>query len=101
MPVFKTGAINHSANSPANTVLLQSPDLAEKRKANLFRSVGIHQYLAGLARFQPGHGLGKILHRYSIRNHRMQIEPSTLQQSRHLIPGLVHAASVDALNGDS
>ena len=48
MPVFKTGAINHSATSPAITVLLQSSMARDRHK--LFRPVWIHQYLAGFAR---------------------------------------------------
>ena len=49
MPVFKTGAINHSATSPAITVLLQSSMAWDRPK--LFRPVWINQYLARLARF--------------------------------------------------
>src|ERR1700674_1607594 len=49
MPVFKTGAINHSATSPVTTVLLQSSMARDRHK--LFRTVWIHQYLAGFARF--------------------------------------------------
>jgi len=31
----------------------------------------------------------------------MKIEASALQQGGHLIPGLVHAAAIDALNGEA
>src|SRR5260370_25032668 len=35
MPVFKTGAINHSATSPTTTVLLQSTDLGPSSRVSI------------------------------------------------------------------
>src|SRR5271157_3442651 len=67
----------------------------------LFRSVWIHQYLAGFARFQAGHGFGKIFHRDAVGDYGVKIEASALEQGGHLVPGLVHAAAVDALNGEA
>src|ERR1700686_1078041 len=61
-------------------------------------AVGIHENLAGLASFQPLHGLLEIFHRNPIGDYGMQIEFPALEQRRHLIPGLVHAASVNALH---
>src|SRR6266851_6710256 len=61
--------------------------------------IGIHQYLAGLARLEPFHAAGKILHCDAVGDHRMQIEFAALEQSGHLVPSLIHAASVDALHG--
>src|SRR5271170_6902100 len=102
MPVFKTGVFNRSTTSPNyysfTTVFCVA---AGMNRRGLFRSVWVNQYLAGFARFQSGHGFRKILHRDAVGNHRMKIEASALQQSGHLIPGLVHAAPIDALNGDA
>src|SRR5260370_31344710 len=64
-------------------------------------SIGIHQYLAGLARLEPLHASGKLLHCDAVRDHRMQIEFAALEQSGHLVPSLIHAASVDALHRDA
>jgi hypothetical protein len=46
------------------------------RPAPSLRSVGINEYLAGLARFQASHGLREIFHRDAVCNHRMKIEAS-------------------------
>src|ERR1035441_6100749 len=61
--------------------------------------VGIHQDLAGLAGFQQFHAAREILHCYAIGNDGMQVELVGLEQRGHLVPGLVHAAAVDALHG--
>src|ERR1039457_864469 len=63
------------------------------------RPVGIHQDLAGFAGFQELHAGCKILHCYAIGDDGMQVELVGLEQRGHLIPGLVHAAAVDALHG--
>src|SRR5205823_2565875 len=62
-------------------------------------AVGIEQDLAGLASLQPLHAFAEVFHRNAISNHRMQIELARSEQRGHLIPGLVHQAAIDALNG--
>src|SRR5580700_5116797 len=64
-------------------------------------AVGIHQYFTSLAGFQTFHGAGKILHRDAICDCGMQVQFAGFEQSGHLIPGLVHAASVDTLHRDA
>jgi hypothetical protein len=92
MPVFKTGAINRSANSPTilfyyrvsmvadlcslSTWVMVMLTFPGTRPAPSLRSVGINEYLAGLARFQASHGLREIFHRDAVCNHRMKIEAS-------------------------
>src|SRR5260370_28628390 len=66
-----------------------------------FHSIGIHQYFTGFAGFQPLHGFRKVLHRDAVGYYGVQVELACLQQRRHLVPGLVHASSVDALNRDA
>src|SRR6266550_3443428 len=66
-----------------------------------FCPIGINQNLTRRPRLQSLHCLGKVLHSDPIRNHGMQIQFSALEQSRHLIPGLVHPTSANALNSDS
>src|SRR5664280_1436269 len=65
----------------------------------LFRPVGIYQDLAGLAGLEQFHARREVLHCYAIRDHGMQVELVGLEQRGHLVPGLVHAAAVDALHG--
>src|SRR5579864_5472845 len=64
------------------------------------RAVRVHQNLARLPRLQPLHALGEIFHCDAIRDHRVQVELAGFQQRGHLVPGLIHAAAVDALDGD-
>src|SRR5208283_6216573 len=42
---------------------------------------------------------GKVLHRNAVGDHWTEVELVGLKQRGHLIPGLVHAAAVDALHG--
>src|SRR5450631_379214 len=104
MPVFKTGAINHSATSPGTTVLLQS-QFYDRRVSGGYEElrcpVWIHQDLAGFTCFQAGHGFGKIFHRNTVGDHGVKIETPAFEQGSHLVPGLVHAAAVDTLNGEA
>src|SRR5208337_1029969 len=67
----------------------------------LFHPVWIHQYLAGFTGFQAGHGFGKIFHRDAVGDYGVKIEASALEQGGHLVPRLVHAAAIDALNGQA
>src|SRR5262249_39225957 len=64
-------------------------------------AVWINQNLAGLAGLQSLHTMRKIFQGDAIRDHGPQIQLSPLEQRGHLVPGLVHAAAVDALNGDA
>src|SRR5205814_4420443 len=63
--------------------------------------VRVNQYFAGLARLQAFHTFREVLHCDSIGYHGMQFELACLEQRSHLIPGLIHAAPIDALNRDS
>src|SRR5208282_2922465 len=67
----------------------------------LLGSIWINQDFTRLSRLQPLHRLRKILHCNAVRNYRMQIELAILEQRSHLIPGLVHAAAINALNRDA
>src|SRR5579859_6012009 len=64
-------------------------------------AVRVHQNLAGLSGLQALHRLAEVLHRDAIGDHGMQVELAALEQRRHLIPGLIHAASIDALHRDA
>src|SRR6266478_4016319 len=64
-------------------------------------SVGIDQNLSGFPSLHTRNGLRKIFHRDAVGDDRMQVELAALEQRGHLIPGLIHAASVDALDGDA
>src|SRR5271154_5830734 len=79
------------------------PQDADKsvRATHLLHAVRIYQYLTGFASLQPLHGLRKILHRNAVGDHGMQVELAGLEQCGHLIPRLIHAASVDALHRDA
>src|SRR5260370_41365501 len=83
------------------SVLAETVAGKSARATRSFHSIGIHQYFTGFAGFQPLHGFGKVLHWNTVGDHRMQVELACLQQRRHLVPGLVHASSVDALNRDA
>src|SRR5712691_9025892 len=64
-------------------------------------AVGVQQYFTGFARFQALHGFGEVFHGDAVGDHGMQIEFAGFEQSGHLVPGLIHAASVDALHRDA
>src|SRR5580704_1838856 len=67
----------------------------------LLRAIRIHQYLASLSRFQPFHRFREVFHGDAVGNYRVQVELAGLEQGGHLVPGLVHAAAVDALDGEA
>ena len=48
-----------------------------KALERLVHPVRIHQYFAGFAGLQAGHGLGEILHRDAVGDYGMKIEAST------------------------
>src|SRR5581483_9104180 len=68
---------------------------------SLVGAVWVKQNFAGLPCLQPFHSLGKIFHRDSVGNDRMKVKLSGFEQGSHLIPGLVHAATINALDGDA
>ncbi len=51
--------------------------------------------------FSRSIALEKVFHGDAIGDHGMKVELAMLEQRGHLIPGLVHAAAVDALHGDA
>src|SRR5690349_16924459 len=62
-------------------------------------AVGIDKDLAGGAGLEALHPFGEILHGDPIGDDRVQVELSGLEKRSHLVPGLVHAAAIDALHG--
>src|SRR5579863_1345257 len=106
MQVQRTYASRLIAPALVETALTANSALGDSSRAGapappLLYAVGIHQNLACLSGLQALHGLAEIFHRDSIGDHRMQVQFAALQQRGHLIPGLVHAASVDALDRNS
>src|SRR5439155_24909113 len=68
---------------------------------SLLYPVRVHENLAGFSCFQALHAFGEIFHRDAVGDHGMKIELAGFEERGHLIPGLVHAAAVDALNRDA
>jgi DNA-binding CsgD family transcriptional regulator len=68
---------------------------------SLLCTIRINQNFARFPRLQAFHSLRKIPHRDAVGDDRMQVELAVFEQSRHLIPGLVHAAAINALDGDA
>src|ERR1700688_656592 len=68
------------------------------RAARSFHSVWVHQYFTGCAGFEALHGFGEIFHGDAVSDHWMQLKLAGFEQSGHLVPGLIHSASVDSLH---
>jgi hypothetical protein len=69
--------------------------------AGLSYAVGVDKDLAGFAGLEALHGFAEIFHGDAVGDDGMKIQLAAFEQRRHLIPGLIHAASVDALDGDA
>src|SRR5450631_1544455 len=87
-----------AGKSAHSTQTWPTPNKTWPRSAH---AVGIDENLTGFAGFQALHGFREIFHRDAVGYHGMQVEVVALEQRGHLVPGLVHAAAVDTLNGDA
>src|ERR1700751_1425275 len=63
--------------------------------------IRIDENFACLASLQPLHSSGKVLHGNTVGNHGMEFQFARFEQTGHLIPGLIHPATVDSLDRDA
>src|SRR5580765_7537378 len=61
-------------------------------------SIRIQQNLARLTRSQPVHALAEVGHRHAVGDYRVKVQLACFEKRVHLVPGLIHQPSVNALH---